>query len=161
MGQRRIGVTERSIIMGFYDDPRYGVVQSMVLAKKADGTIGSANSTRGELERRTLLKNITVKDWNLEVLTGATCTGTSQVTTQIYQLAIGKSVDGTGSISTIGTAAVGTAGAADNTVIDASCTETDFDAGDDIIFSVEVGTALGDNSLAARANVSYVERFVA
>ena len=144
----------------FYDDPRWGVVQSMVLAKAADGAIGSANATRTELNRRTVLKNITVKDWNLEVLVGATCTGTGGVTTEIYQLAIGKSAAGTGTVATIGTAQVGTAGAANGSVIDATCTETNFDAGDDIIFSAEVGTALGDNSLQARANVSYVERFV-
>jgi hypothetical protein len=145
----------------FYDDSRYGVTQSMVLAKAADGAIGSANASRTELNRRTLLKNVTVKDWNLEVLTGATCTGTGGVSTEIYQLAIGKSLGGTGSISTFGTAQVGTAGAADNSVIDATCTETNFVAGDDIVFSAEVGTALGDNSLVARANISYVERFVA
>ena len=131
----------------FYDDPRWGVVQTMVLANVADGAIGSANAARAELNRRTLLKNITVKDWNLEVLVGATCTGTGGVTTEIYQLAVGKSAAGTGAIATIGTAQVGTGGAANDSVIDATCTETNFDAGDDIIFSAEVGTALGDNSL--------------
>jgi len=143
-----------------YDDPRYGVIQSLAMAKAADAAIGSANAARSVLQRKTFMKNVTVKDFNIEVLTGATCTGTSQVSTQIYQLAIGKSLGGTGSLATFGTAVVGTAGAADGTVIDGSLTETNFVAGDDITFSVEVGTALGDNSLIARANVSYVERYV-
>jgi len=144
----------------FYDDPRWGSIKDMALASVGDAAIGSANSARTELNRRTMLNNVTIKDFNLEVLVGATCTGTGGVTTEIYQVAIGKSLDGTGAIVTYGTAQVGTAGAADNTVIDGSLTEFNLDAGDDIVFSAEVGTALGDNSLQARAVVSYVERFV-
>ena len=143
-----------------YEDPRYGVIQSLCLANIADGAIGSAAASRVELHRKTFLKAVTVKDWNLEVLTGATCTGTSQVVGQVYQLAIGKSLAGTGSLSMLGTALVGTAGQADDSVLDATLTETNFAAGDDIIFTAEIGTALGDNSLVARANVSYVERYV-
>lgn len=145
-----------------YDDHRYNTLQQMVLAKVADGAIGSAaGASRVELNRRTVMANITVKDFNLEVLVGATCTGTGGVATEVYTLTIGKSVDGTGAFSAIGTATVGTAGQADASVLDGSVTETNLDAGDDIVFAMEAGTALGDNSLQARAVVSYVEHFVA
>lgn len=144
-----------------YDDPRFGgIIQSLSMAKAADAAIGSANVARVELQRKTFMKNVTVKDFNIEVITGATCTGTSQVLTQIYQLGIGKALGGTGDVSILGTALVGTAGAADGSVLDGVLAETNFVAGDDIVFSVEIGTALGDNSLIARANVSYVERYV-
>jgi len=148
-----------------YDDQRYYTIQSMSLADTSDA-IGTAAAARAVLHRKTMLKAITVKDWNVEALVGATCTGTGGVTTEVYQLAIGKSTGGTGSVTTYGTAyvggtagAYGSGGAADNSVVDASLTEFNLAAGDDIIFSAEVGTALGDNSLVARANVSYVETF--
>jgi len=145
----------------FYDNPRFGVVQQMTLAKAADAAIGSARAAAAEIDRKTVMTNITVKDFNLEVLVGATCTGTSEVSTQIYLLTVGKSAAGTGAYAAFGTATVGTAGAADLSVIDGSVTETNLAAGDDIVFRAEIGTALGDNSLVARANVSYVEHFVA
>lgn len=144
----------------FYDDPRFGVVQSMILANKADGTIGSANAAALVLNRKTMLKNVTVKDFNLEVLTGATCTGTGGVATEVYTLTVGKSLAGTGTVVPFGTATVGTGGAADKSVVDGSVTETNMDIGDDVVYQAEIGTALGDNALAARANVSYVERYV-
>jgi len=143
-----------------YEDPRYGVIQSLCMANAADAAVGSAAAARVELHRKTFLKAVTVKDWNLEVLTGATCTGTGGVVGEVYQLAIGKSLAGTGSLSMLGTAQVGTAGQANDSILDAALTETNFAAGDDIIFTAEIGTALGDNSLVARANVSYVERYV-
>jgi len=148
---------------GFYDDPRFGVIQQMTLAENADTAIGSARAAAVELNRKTVLTNITVKDWNLECLVGATCTaGTAGAgATEVYTLTIGKSAAGTGTYAAIGTATVGTAGQADNSVLDCTCTETNFSAGDDIVFRAEIGTSLGDNSLVARANVSFVERFVA
>lgn len=144
----------------FYDDPRWGVKRSITLADNADGAIGSARSAAVELNRKTMFDNVTIKDFNIECLVGATCTGTGGVATEVYTLTIGKSVDGTGAFSAIGTATIGTAGHADNSVVDAAVTETNLDAGDDLVFRAEIGTSLGDNSLVARAHVSYVERFV-
>jgi len=143
----------------FYDDPAFGVLQRMQLANEADAALGSAFAAQTEFCRKTLMTGITVRDFNLEVTTGATCTGTGGVTTEVWTLKIGKSAAGTGALSAIGTATVGTGGAADNSVVDASVTETDFSAGDDIVFYTDAGTALGDNSLKCRADVSYTERY--
>ena len=143
----------------FYDSARYGAQHVLIMSKTADGALGSAASAQTVYNRKTMMMNVTIKDWNLEVLTGATCTGTSQVATQVWTLKLGKSAAGTGAISAIGTATVGTAGQADNSVLDASVTETNLSAGDDLVWYTDAGTALGDNSLVARANVLYVERY--
>lgn len=148
-----------------YSDPTFGSVKDLVLANVADGAIGSANAARAILNRRTMLKNVTIKDFNLQVLVGATCTSTGTsadtvVATETYILGLGKSLAGTGAIVAMGTAQIGTAGVADDTVLDGSLTETDLDEGDDLVFFAEIGTALGDNSLIARMDVSMVERYV-
>ena len=146
---------------GTYDDPKWGVIQEMVLGKAADAAIGSANAARAVLQQITLLKNITVKDLNLEVKTGATCTGTGGVTTEVYTLKVGKVLGGTASTAiAFGTLSVGTAGQANASILDGSLTETNLVAGDDIQFFAEIGTALGDNSLVAKAHLSYVEHYV-
>lgn len=145
--------------MTFYDDYRYGVRQNLVLGKA--GAIGSAAAARDLIRLHTFMTAVTIKDWNLRVITGATCTGTAAVpTTEKYVLSLAKSAAGTGALTVFGgSAVVGTAGVADGTVVDQSVTETDFDAGDDLIFFAEIGTALGDNSLVAEASIDYVERY--
>jgi len=143
----------------FYDSDRYGARHVLVMAKVADGALGSAASAQTEYNRKTMMMAVTIKDWNLEVLTGATCTGTGGVTTEVWTLKLGKSAAGTGSISNIGSITVGTAGAADNSIVDGTVTETNLAAGDDLVWYTDAGTALGDNSLIARANVLYVERY--
>jgi hypothetical protein len=139
--------------MTFYTDGRFGVRQNVVFGQQ--GAIGSANAARTVVGRHTFMTAVTVQDWNLRVRTGATCTGTAAVpTTEKYVLCLGR-------ILTLisGSAVIGTAGAADNSVIDDSLTATNFDAGDDICLFAEIGTALGDNSLIAEASVDYVERY--
>jgi hypothetical protein len=145
---------------GTYDDLRWGVLHQMTLSNNADAAIGSARAAAVVLARKTFMENVTVKDFNLEVVVGATCTGTGGVATEVYTLIIGKSAAGTGAVSAIGTATVGTGGAADDSVVDGTVTETNFSSGDDIVFQASIGTSLGDNSLVARANISYVERYV-
>ena len=156
-----------------YIDPadpfRYDTRQNILLGA-GYGAIGSANAARTYLDRHTFMTAVTVKDWNLKVLTGATCTGLpSNLNTELYVLCLGKAPAGTGlediggSAWVAGTAAsdapaASAVAAADVSVVDAAITETDFDAGDDIIFFAEIGTALGDNSLIAHASVDYVER---
>ena len=143
----------------FYDSARYGARKTIVMAKAADAALGSAASAQTVYNRKTMMTNVTIKDWNLEVLTGATCTGTGGVTTEVWTLKIGKSAAGTGTISNIGTITVGTAGVADSSVVDGTVTETNLSAGDDLVWYTDAGTALGDDSLIARANVLYVERY--
>jgi hypothetical protein len=145
--------------MTFYTDGRFGVRQNVVFGQQ--GAIGSANAARTVVGRHTFMTAVTVQDWNLRVRTGATCTGTAAVpTTEKYVLCLGRMAAGTGTLTLIsGSAVIGTAGAADGSVIDDSLTATNFDAGDDICLFAEIGTALGDNSLIAEASVDYVERY--
>ena len=144
----------------FYDDDRFDVVQHMTLGKAADAALGSAFSAQTKFDVKTMLTNVTIKDWNLRCLVGATCTGTGGVTTEVWTLKLGYSSAGTGALTAIGTATVGTGGQADMSVLDASVTETNLAAGDDVIFYTDAGTALGDNSLVVRADVSFVEHYV-
>ncbi len=143
----------------FYDDSRWGVRQNVVLGQP--GAIGSAAAARDEMARHTFMTAVTVKDWNLRVIVGMTGTGTALVpTTEKYVLSVAKSLAGTGALSIIGgSAVIPHAGVADGTVIDQSMTETNFAAGDDLVFFAEIGTALGDNSLIAHASVDYVEHY--
>ena len=143
----------------FYDSARFGARHVLVMQKAADAALGSAAAAQTVYNRKTMMMAVTIKDWNLEVLTGATCTGTGGVTTEVWTLKLGKSAAGTGTISNIGTITVGTAGAANGTVVDGTVTETNLAAGDDLVWYTDAGTALGDNSLIARANVMYVERY--
>ena len=143
----------------FYDSARFGARHVLVMQKTADGALGSAAAAQTEYNRKTMMMDVTIKDWNLEVLTGATCTGTGGVTTEVWTIKLGKSAAGTGAISNIGSITVGTAGAADNSIVDGTVTETNMSAGDDLVWYTDAGTALGDNSLIARANVLYIERY--
>jgi hypothetical protein len=143
----------------FYDDPAYGVLQRMTMGKAADAALGSAFAAQTVFDRKTFMTGVTVLDANLEVHTGATCTGTGGVATEVWTLKVGKSAAGTAAITAIGTATVGTAGQANGTVIDMTVTETDFADGDDLVFYTDAGTALGDNSLVARASVEFMERY--
>lgn len=137
----------------FYDDPAYGVLQRMTLANEADAALGSAFASQTTFARETMMTGVTIKDFNVVVLSGCTCTGAGA-----WTLKIGKSAAGTGAISAIGTASATTH--ADDTVIDGSVTETNLDAGDDLVFYHDAGTALGDNALACKAVVSYTEHYV-
>ena len=145
-----------------YDDSRWGTLRRISLRNTADGGLGSAVASQTILDRRTFMANVTIKDMNLAVDVGATCTGTGGVATEVYTLKLGYSTAGTGTITAIGTATIGTGGQADNTVLDGTVTETNLSSGDDILFYRDTGTALGDNSLVVRdLDVSYVERYVA
>lgn len=137
----------------FYDDSRFGVIQQLHL-----GTGRAANTsvigTRVEVDRKTMLAAVTIKDWNVQVLDGATCTGGVN-----FNVALSKSLAGTGAVTPFGSA--GIAAAADGAVQDAACTETNLAAGDDLVLSYEVGTALPAGGLRVEADASYVQTFTA
>ena len=118
----------------------------------------SVIGSRVEADRRTFMEAVTVKDWNVQCRVGDTTTGTS-ADHNAWNVAICKSVAGTGTVTPIGCAQVGTAGQANGSVLDAVLTETNFDAGDDIVLSYEVGTALPAGVLRVDADVAYVERY--
>jgi len=139
--------------MTFYDDPRFGAVHSMNLRGKAAQT--SVRAARVEADRRTMLRAVTIKDWNVFFVDGATTTGTALATK--FKMCIAKSVAGTGTVTPFGTAYCGTQ--ANGTVQDGSVTETDLDAGDDLLLTYEAGTALPAGAVQCEADVSYVERY--
>jgi len=137
-----------------YDDQRYYAVQTMSFddATTHTGTIG----TRVEVERKTIMNACTVKDFNVRIKSGHTMTAT--VATEQINMAISKSLAGTGAVTPFGSANMATG--ADNTVIDGTVTETDFASGDDIVFSLELGTAAtADGTVTVGADVTYVEKF--
>jgi len=137
-----------------YDDGRYGVNQVMHLRGKAAQT--SVRAAQVIADKRRFMSSVTVKDFNLLFVTGGTTTGV--ITTAGYIIGIGKSLGGTGAISLIGTAYCGTQ--ADNSMLNAAVTETNFVAGDDVVLTYEAGTALPAGEILIEADVSYVEHFV-
>lgn len=134
-----------------YSDPSYGAKHSLDFGKQAsiDGTYQSAV----DLVRYTFMFPVKVTDWNLRWLTGGTDFGADSL------LYLGKSAAGTGAVSVIGTAILGTtATQADGTVLDCSVdAETSFSSGDDIVLQ-GYGT-VGLASIVAPV-VQYVETFV-
>lgn len=141
--------------MPSYDDSRFGVSQHMHLGTgRAAGT--SVVGSRLEIDRKTMMSAVTIKDWNVQVLTGATATGTQN--SNRYNIGISKSLGGTGAVTPFGSAVI--TAAADGSVVDGSLTETNMVAGDDLILSYEVGTALpAASALRVEGDVMLVERF--
>lgn len=142
--------------MPFYDDARYGVVQTLRMG--TDLTRSAANSSVAaavvELDRMTMMTAVTIKDWNIKVVNGATCTGANL----LFDFSLSKSLAGTGALAQFGSAAVGTA--ADGSVIDcAVTTETDLAAGDDLVLTREIGTPLPAGTMGIEADVAFVEKF--
>jgi len=144
---------------GFYSDSRYVTSKNLSLRGIAVQTSVIASDT--VIERRTLMEAITVKDWNVVVRSGDVLTGTADSAS--WRVAIGKSAAGTGAITGIGTAklsALSIGGTySNNTVVDGSLTETNFSAGDDIVFYYKAGTALPAGTVRLDADVLYVERY--
>jgi len=141
---------------GFYDDPRFGTLQTKNLQAKANQT--SVIAARVEADRRTMMQAVTIKDWNVHFIQGDTTTGTS-ANHNGWKITLGKSAAGTGAFAAMGTAWCGTAGQANGSVLDASLTETNLDAGDDLILAYEAGTALPAGVLRVEADVQYVELY--
>jgi len=112
-----------------YADPRFGVSQMLPLNES--GALNGTNAAVTELGRYTFMTNSRVLDWNIRAKVGGTAA--------IYSILLGKSLAGTGAFSAIGTIALGTN--ADNTVLDGAVTETQFSAGDDIVFQKSAGTS--------------------
>lgn len=143
--------------MSQYDRATYDEENRKVLTLGvAHGNQTSANSSTIVLDRRTFMAAVTVKDWNLAFKLGDTCTGTADIARWV--LSVGKSLGGTGAVAVMGSAIVGTQ--ADDSVLDETLTETDFVAGDDIVFQLGEGTVLPLGNITVAADVSYVERFV-
>lgn len=139
-----------------YADPKFGVEQILCLRGKANQT--SVIGTRVEADRRTMMEAVTIKDWNVHFVVGDTTTGTS-ANHNGWKIELSKSAAGTGAVTPFGTAWCGTAGQANGSVLDASCTETNFSAGDDLVLSYGVGTALPAGVLRVEADIKYVERY--
>ena len=137
-----------------YADPRYGVKQTLVIPDKG-ATQTSAIASAVVIKRYTFMHNVKVTDWNVAFVVGGTQTGAAAASNFVQ---IGKSLAGTGAVSVIGSAAIGTQ--ANNTVKDATVTETTFKTGDDLVVQYAAGTGLAAGVFQAGANVQYVENYV-
>ena len=136
--------------MGFYDDPKYGLEQTIQLRSLANQTSAIASQT--EIARHTFMKAVTVTDWNLRVLVGDT------QTSGFTAISLNKSLAGTGSLSAFGTANLSTN--ADKSVVDDSVTANqDFAAGDDLIIAYDAGTSLPAGSFRVDADVLFKEKY--
>ncbi len=134
-----------------YDDGRYGV--SQVLQMRAIANQTSVIASRTVIARHTFMEAVTVTDFNVRAIVGAT------QTSGFTGISLNKSAAGTGALSGIGTASLSTN--ADNSVIDGSVTETNFAAGDDLVLAYEAGTALPAGKFRCDADVLYKQHFVA
>lgn len=132
-----------------------GVHQQMPITNVI--TMTSVQAAAGNASRVTIFRNVTVKDWNISMINGATCTGATA-----FAVTLNKSLAGTGALVALGTATL--AGTAANlSVVDAAVTTgTDANclAGDDIIVATVAGTALPADSIQYVAYMDYVERLV-
>lgn len=111
-----------------YSDDTFGVKQMLQL--QASGALNGTQAADTELQRVTFMHPATVLDWNVFYEAGGTSSNSA--------VKIGKSVAGTGAVTDIGTITIGTQ--ATDTVKDGSVTETEFDAGDDLVFERVAGT---------------------
>lgn len=147
---------EQGRVHFFYDEGRFQTQQVLRMI----GTAASETSVRGadvELDRHTFMNAVTIKDFNLHVYSGHTTTGAAATTA--FAFTINKSLGGTGALSAIGTALIGTS--ANGSVLDGTVTETNLTAGDDLVFNLESGTALPAAGVRVGADVRYVEHFEA
>lgn len=130
-----------------YSDPAYGSkkVLSLPATGALNGTVTSG-TTKGIF---TAMNPMTVTDWNIVTTTAGTMIDTL--------VTIGKSLAGTGTVVVFGTATM-TGTQAAQTVIDATCTATDFATGDDIVIARAAGTETGVG--AVTPYIQYRETFV-
>jgi len=133
-----------------YADASYaGRKQAMLPPCPVDGTYAALTT----ISTFTCMFPITVVDWNVALGAGGTNFGAD-----CFHY-LGSSDAGTGSVSIIGTwdclQATGTF--ADYSASDASCTETSFSAGDDVVIQA-IGTLGG--TVPLYFYIEYIERFI-
>lgn len=130
-----------------YDDHSYRVRQEMPL--NTSGALNGTSASAADVIRHRFMRPCTVQDWNGKAIVGGTDAG-------VISLLIGKSVAGTGAVGVIGTMALGTH--AVDTCINASCAETNFDSGDELVVQRSAGTST--SVLQVEPVAMLVERFV-
>ncbi len=114
-----------------YDDSRQR--QQIIHAPSATGLSvpGTAASATVILRIPLAVDSVKLNYMRARLTTGGTAAGPSVL--------VGKSLAGTGAATTIGTLAFGTS--ADGAVVNVSLTNTEFDAGDEIVLTNAAGTA--------------------
>ena len=142
-----------------YADPSFGVKQTITLPSIETANQTSAIASATVFSRATLMQNVTIKDFNVHFLAACTASG---ATTEAWRVALAYSSAGTGTVTAIGTATVGSATAiAANGVQDGAVTETDLASGDDLIAEYLAGSALPAGvTRISHVDVSFVEHFV-
>ena len=117
----------------------------------------SVQASAATVARITVMRAVTIQDWNVQVLNGATCTGAGA-----FVITLNRSLAGTGANAAIGTATIaGTA--ANDTVVDATVvtgTGANMAAGDDIVIATVAGTALPADAVRFNVYVDAIQRLV-
>lgn len=129
-----------------YSDASYATKQELPL--NASGALNGTAAAAATVSVHTFMRPVSVSDWNGRVIAGGTDAG-------VISLIVGKSVDGTGAVSAIGTMSLSTH--AIDTVVDGSLTTTTFDSGDDIVIQRSAGTST--SVLNVEPVVHYTEQF--
>jgi hypothetical protein len=128
-----------------YSDPSYGSKKELSL--RESGVLNGTASAAAELMRHTFMAPVSLQDANLQFIAGGTNTTVS--------ILVGKSAAGTGTVSNIGTIAIGTQ--AIDTVKDGAVTVTSFSTGDDLVISRAAGTSTTVENVVPV--VSYIETY--
>ncbi len=142
-----------------YADPRFGVKETICIPSYETANQTSVIASATNFARMTLMKNVTVKDFNVNFLVACTASG---ATSEAWRIALGYSLAGTGTVTAIGTATVGSgSNQAIGSVLDGSVTETNLSEGDDLVAMYLAGTALPAGvTRISNVQVSVQERFV-
>ena len=141
-----------------YDDDQYGAQQTIAITAVNQTSVRAATVA---VASYTCMQAITVTDFNIAWLgnvAGAALALTGTMDSNRLILGVGKSLAGTGAITSLGTVTLGTAALGGTT--DGTCADTNFSVGDDIVLTANAGTALVALQWNATANVMFKERFV-
>jgi len=117
--------------MPSYDDQRFFTRNMLTCGAEAGISIPGTAASDTELVRLRIPQAFTVDQATMVVTTGGTAAGPT--------VQVGKSVAGTGAVTSIASQAVGTA--ANNASFSFTVTSTDFDAGDHLVISNVAGTS--------------------
>ncbi len=133
--------------MSQYDGDEFYARRNLLLADSAGISVAGTAAADTELIRLPITDAITIDKCRIVAMTGGTAVGPT--------LQLGKSLGGTGAVTSIGTKAIGTS--ANNTGLTMTVTSTTFVAGDHLVLSNVAGTSASTPKVIV--NIGYVETF--
>ena len=132
---------------GSYDEGKFTTRRVMPIAASGGISVPGTASSTTELVRLVILDSITIDAARMVAMTGGTAAGPTVL--------LQKSLAGTGTATSFGTKAFGTA--ADNAAFNFSPTSTTFVAGDHLIIANLAGTSAATPK--ANITIGYLETF--